>query len=135
MSLNFIHNFQQTIYRLLSGDDEIRLNIDKIYLSVVQDAKYPFVLINILNIENISQYAQDIYEVMFEICVFARDKNSVILTNLADKITNKLVANHYLSDSYYVASIKAANINFSRSADLITSKLTINYKALLKSNL
>ncbi|XVN43251.1 MAG: hypothetical protein RCG15_02940 [Candidatus Rickettsia vulgarisii] len=133
MSRNFINDFQQTIYRLLSGDDEIRLSIDKIYLSVVQDAKYPFLLINILNIKNISQYIQDIYEINFEICVFARDKNSVILTSLADKITNKLIT--YSSDRYNIASIKACNINFSRSADLITSKLTVNYKALLKSNL
>lgn len=138
MSLNFIQDFQLLVYRLLSDDSDIRLSVDKIYLSVVQDAKYPFLLLNIVQIENISQFMQDIYAIDFEICGFARDKNRVLLTNLADKITNKLRVGPYIASptrDYSVASMKACNISFTGSLDLITTKLTINYKALLKSNL
>ncbi|WP_375327108.1 hypothetical protein [Candidatus Tisiphia endosymbiont of Nemotelus uliginosus] len=134
MSLNFIQDFQQLTYRLLSGDPNIRLQVDRIYLSVVQDAKYPFILINILKADNISTRRQDIYEIDLEICGFARDKNQAVLTLLADQITNKLVVSSYLPQHYSVASLKACNINFGRSLDLITGKMTINYKALLKGN-
>ncbi len=138
MSLNFIQDFQQSLYKLLSGDSEIRLSVDRIYLSVVQDAKYPFLLINILKIENISKIMQDIYSIDFEICAFARDKNRAILSALADKIINRLIGDTLGQTSfmgnYSIASIKACNLSFSGSLDLITTKLTINYKALLKSN-
>ncbi|WP_341764539.1 hypothetical protein [Candidatus Tisiphia endosymbiont of Beris chalybata] len=134
MSLNFIQDFQQATYRLLSGEPNIRLQVDRIYLSVVQDAKYPFILINILKAENISTIKQDIYEIDFTICGFARDKKQVILTALADQITNKLTTSSYPTQTYIVASLKACNISFGHSHDLITAKMTINYKALLKSN-
>ncbi|MDR0774304.1 MAG: hypothetical protein LBE72_03210 [Rickettsia sp.] len=61
MSVNFIHDFHMTIYKLLSNDQDIRLSVDRIYISVVQDAKYPFLLINILKVENISRLNQNIY--------------------------------------------------------------------------
>ncbi|WP_417904753.1 Rpn family recombination-promoting nuclease/putative transposase [Candidatus Tisiphia endosymbiont of Micropterix aruncella] len=132
MSVNFIHDFHMTIYKLLSSDQDIRLSVDRIYISVVQDAKYPFLLINILKVENISRLDQNIYEVEFEISAFARDKNQGLLTLVAEKITNKLTANACILQDYIVASMKACNINFQRSSDLITTKLTIDYKALLK---
>ncbi len=134
MSVNFIHDFHMTIYKLLSNDQDIRLSVDRIYISVVQDAKYPFLLINILKVENISRLGQDIYQVEFEISAFARDKNQGLLTLLAEKITNKLTANSCILQDYIVAGMKACNINFQRSADLITTRLTIDYKALLKGN-
>ncbi len=134
MSVNFIHDFHMTIYKLLSNDQDIRLSVDRIYISVVQDAKYPCLLINILKVENISRLDQNIYEVEFEISAFARDKNQGLLTLLAEKITNKLTANACILQDYIVASMKACNINFQRSSDLITTKLTIDYKALLKGN-
>ncbi|MCC8399482.1 MAG: hypothetical protein LN563_02775 [Rickettsia endosymbiont of Platyusa sonomae] len=134
MSVNFIHDFHMSIYNLLSREPDIRLSVDRIYISVVQDAKYPFLLVNILKVENISRLGQDIYQVEFEISAFARDKNQGLLTLLAEKITNKLTANSCILQDYIVAGMKACNINFQRSSDLITTKLTIDYKALLKEN-
>lgn len=134
MTVNFIQDFQMTIYKLLSGDSDIRLSVDRIYLSVVQDAKYPFLLINIVKAENISKVIQDIYQVDFEIIAFARDKHQGLLTSLADKITNKLTEKSFILQNYIVAGIKACSMNFQRSNDLITTKLTINCKALLKEN-
>ncbi|WP_341754756.1 hypothetical protein [Candidatus Tisiphia endosymbiont of Dioctria rufipes] len=83
-----------------------------------------------MKVKNISRLDQNIYEVEFEISAFARDKNQGLLTLLAEKITNKLTANACILQDY--ASMKACNINFQRSSDLITTKLTIDYKALLK---
>ena len=134
MSINFIQDFQMTIFKLLSCDSDIRLSVDKIYLSVVQDAKYPFLLINIVKAENISRVTQSIYQLDFEIVAFARDKNQGLLAKLAAKITNKLTEKSCVLPNYIVAGIKACSMNFQRSNDLITTKLTINCKALLKEN-
>jgi hypothetical protein len=135
MSLNFIHDFQMTIYNLLSGAEEIRLNVDRIYLSVVQDAKYPFLLINILKAEDISKFSYAIYNIEFEICIFARDKNQGTLISLADKITNKLSSENNQLKDYIIAGTKLQEIVFHRSQDLVTNKLVILYKTLLKKGL
>jgi len=135
MSVNFIHDFHVTIYKILSSDQDIRLSVDKIYITVVQDAKYPFLLINILKADNLSKFNQDIYEVEFEICAFARDKNQGLLSALSNNIITKLSKNSFVTQGYMVAALKACSINFQRSSDLITTKLLINYKALLKMQL
>lgn len=135
MSLNFIHYFQIMIYKLLNEEEGIMLNVDRIYLSIVQDAKYPFLLINILKATNISEVRQRIYEVEFEICAFAREKKYTILTPLADIISRKLVPQSCKLPDSMVAGLKISNLEFQKSSDLVTSKLTINFKALIKENL
>lgn len=132
MAVNFIQDFQIAIYKLLSDDRDIRLSVDKIYLSVVHDAKYPFILINILQIKNLSKLFQNIYQLEFEISAFARDKNHGLFNILAERISNILTNNACRLQNYVVAGIKLCNINFQRSNDLITNKLVINYQALLK---
>jgi len=134
MSLNFIHDFQIMIYKLLNEEEDIMLNVDRIYLSIVQDAKYPFLLINILKVINISEVRQRIYEIEFEICAFARDKKHIILTLLADIISSKLVPNSCKLPGNIVAGLKICNLEFHKSSDLVTSKLTINFKSLIKEN-
>lgn len=132
MALDFIHNFQTHLYRTLCEDEQIRLSVDNIYLSVTQDAKYPFLLINIIKIKDLSQFTSKIYEVEFEICAFARDKSQKILAPLADKIVTKLTAENCKIIGYAVAGIKTGAINFQRGHDLLTTKLSINYVALIK---
>jgi len=133
--MNFIYDFQIKLHQLFSNDKEIRLTVDRIYLSIVQDAKYPFLLINILKIENMSKFNNPIYDIEFEICAFARDKNQGILVSLADKITNKLNSKTYILKDYIIAGMRAGNITFKPSIDLITTKLSVNYKALIKKDI
>lgn len=132
MSFNFIHDFQLKIYEQLSTEQEIRLKVEGIYLSVVQDAAYPFLLINILKIHNLSKFTAAIYNIEFEICAFARDKNQGMLASLADKITSKITAESCNFGNYLIAGIKAKEINFQRSQDLITTKMSIYYSTLIK---
>ncbi|WP_236609797.1 hypothetical protein [Rickettsia gravesii] len=47
------------MYKLLINNNEIKTKINKIHFSVVQDAKYPFLLVNILNVNNISTNVQN----------------------------------------------------------------------------
>jgi len=133
--MTFIYDFQIKLHQLLSSDEEIRLIADRIYLAIVQDAKYPFLLINILKAEDISKFMHPIYDVEFEICAFARDKNQGILISLADKITNRLNLKSSQLKDYIIAGMRLGDITFNSSQDLVTSKLTINYKALIKKDI
>lgn len=132
MSLKFIGDFQLKIYQTLAGDHDIRRSIDKIYVSVVADAKYPFLLINFLKVEDCSKTDQALYNIEFEICAFARDKTQGILVSLADMIVSKLTAAACRFENYLIVGIKSQYIAFDRSQDLVTTKLTVRYKALLK---
>jgi hypothetical protein len=132
MALSFIHDFHMKLHKLLSGDEKIRLKIDRVYISVVQDAKYPFLLINILRAVNLSKPELEMFEVEFEICIFARDKNQGNLTLLADLINTKLNPKNCHFNGYIIAGMRSQSINFQRGQDLITSKLTMLYKTLIK---
>ncbi|MFY9589576.1 hypothetical protein [Rickettsia endosymbiont of Halotydeus destructor] len=135
MYYNVIGDFQLSLYKLLANDIEIKQSVDQIYLSVMQDAKYPFLLINMLNIDNMANLKQNISRIEFEICIFANDKNRNISVSLADKIMNKIAVDSFELQNYILAGIKAGNMKFQNSKDLITTKLTINYQALLKQEI
>lgn len=132
MSFNFIHDFQIRIHRLLSLDEKIRLSVDRIYVAVVQDAKYPFLLINVLKTEDVSKFDLNMYNVEFEIAAFARDKNQGVLISLLEMVTNKLTSVSCNFDDYKISGIKSGEINFVHSQDLLTTKLSIMYKILLQ---
>ncbi|WP_253308566.1 MULTISPECIES: hypothetical protein [unclassified Rickettsia] len=130
-----IGDFQLSLYKLLANEDEIRQSIDQIYLSIMQDAKYPFLLINMLNVDNMANLKQNISRIEFEICIFANDKNRNISLELADKIINKIAVYSFELQNYILAGIKAGNMKFKDSNDLISTKLIINYQALLKQKI
>ncbi len=136
MALNYINDFQTSLYRQLTEDEGISSMVDKIYLSIKQDAKYPFLLISILKAQDLSQTIAStnykMYQIEFEIAVFTRDKNQGILTNIADKINSNLTAKNARVADYIVAGIKTSDLAFSSANDLLTSKLALTYHALLK---
>lgn len=132
MSLQFIHKFQLKIYSLLSEAEGIRNNVEKIHLSIVQDGKCPFLLISINKVRDISKFSCPIYEIDFEISIFARDKNQGLLTLIAENASKALTNADYHFDEYIIAGIKAGELSFTKAQDLVLNKLTISYKALLK---
>ncbi len=132
MSFNLIHDFQMTLYDLLEADKELRGSIEGIYLSLVQDAKYPFLLINILRITNVSGSFCLACNVEFEISVFARDKSRSKLILLADKVISRLNLAVSQSKDYTIAGAHLRELAFYPSHDLVTTKLSMLYQALLK---
>ncbi len=132
MSLSFIDEMQMSLHKLLSETPEIRLVVDRIYITTQQDAKYPFLLINIVQINNISKIRQKIYEVDFEISIFTREKNSKILTILVDNITEIIIKTPAQLKNHIIIGINYNNIIFQKAHDLITTKVTINFKILIK---
>ncbi|WP_231288651.1 hypothetical protein [Rickettsia rhipicephali] len=119
------------MYKLLINDNEIKTKINKIYFPVVQDTKCPFLLVNILNVNNISTNVQNIMQLEFAICIFTNDKNRNIALSLVSKISDKI--EHHSFEN--VAGIKTNKIEFHTSKDLVSTKLVMNYQALLKQKI
>lgn len=132
MSLNFIHDFQRKIHSVLSKNHKIRNQIQNIYLSVVQDGKYPFLLINVQKASDLSRYEEFIFEVDFEICAFSRSHKQSFLLPLANEISACLIPKECKFEQYLVAGLKLIDVNFQKAGDLLSNKLTMNYKALIK---
>jgi hypothetical protein len=132
---DIIYDFQHSLYNLFINDEGISSKIDGVYLSVVQDAKYPFLLINILNIDNMSVLWQNIAKIDFEICIFTNDKNRNVSFELAQGVTNKINTHSFELTSSALAGIKVINVMLQNSKDLISTKLTIIYQALLKQKI
>jgi len=135
MSITFIHDFQNQLYSVLSGDKEIMDFVNKIYFGVVQDGKCPFLLINIVKAEDLSRHLESIYSVEFKISAYAKDHNYQLLVKLADQIVKILAEADSYFAGYVIAGIKANNLQFDKAKDLVLNKLTINYKALIKKEM
>lgn len=105
-----------------------------IYLSVQQDAKYPFIMLSILEANDISKHGVDMYEVNFEVCIFVREKAQEFLLKTASNIVASLKPGLLIGGEYSVLSMKDVGLEFVRGHDLLTNKALINYKALLQKN-
>ncbi len=132
MSLTFIHDFQNQLYKTLYEDSEIKSSVKKIYLGAVQDGKTPFLLITILKAEDFSRHLESIYSVEFRISAYAKDNHHKLLIKLADRVVTLISDSNNNFAGYIIAGIKANNIQFEKAKDLVLNKLTINYKALIK---
>jgi hypothetical protein len=135
MSFKFIQDFQINLYKILAENSELQKIVNNIYFSVVQDAKYPFLLINILKISNNSKFNQSIYDIEFEICIFARDKNNSILISIAKLIIAILEIKVATFEDYMIIGIKPSEITFNSSQDLVTHKMGIHYKTILRERI
>ncbi len=135
MSLQFIYQFQARVYELFCASRDIRSLVTGIYLLVQHDAKHPFILISILKVNDISKYEMAIYEIDFEISIFARDKSLESLLKIVSNIASVLKPGVFDGQGYKVASIKHLGLEFVRGHDLLTTKIVMNYKALIQGAL
>lgn len=135
MSLNFIYNFQLKIHQTLSENENLKLHIKEIYLSTIQDGAYPFILVNLLKIADKSKFAQTIYSVDFELCIFSRDKNKKNLLQISDLINGIIIPKNLAFGGYNIAGVKLNDLTFDEAKDLVHNKLTMHYKSMLKKEL
>lgn len=132
MSLSFISVLQEKLYEVLKRHELFRLMNIGVYFAVQQDAKYPFILINILKSSNLSNASVERYEVDFELCIFVRGKGQDTLLKIGNAITNLLKVENLSSEHYHLIGINNKFSEWVRGQDLMTMKLVINYKALLR---
>lgn len=129
MSLTLINNFQNKIYNSLLTDQAIKAVVKKIYIGVTHDAKPPFLLIEITGVTNLSIHKAQIYDVEFEISLYAKDTNHNLLVKLADSITENISKLSNLFNDFTIDGIKANSVVFNRAKDLVLNKLSISYQA------
>lgn len=127
MSLEYIYLFQKQLYELLQKQE-----LPKVYLSIQQDAKYPFILLNLQKVLDISEYHLLTYDVDFEICIFARDKAQENLLKMAHIIEQTLSTATLTHELFNALSIKSQATEWVRGHDLLTTKLILQYKILLQ---
>lgn len=132
MSLSLVHEFKTHIYQLLCGHKLIIDNINNIYISVQQDARYPFILINFLNLKDCSKFDVAIYNINFEIAIFIRNKNPSSSLSLVDEINKIFELKKYRFGKYSVLGIEMSDLNFSQCQDLITTKTSIIFNSTIK---
>jgi len=132
MSLTFIYEFQNSLYKLLSEDPEISNSVKKIYFGAVQDGVSPCLLIIISRAEDLSRHMESIYSIEFQIAAYAKDHHYQLLIKLADRIITLFLEPTSNFSEYIIAAIKANNFQFEKAKDLVLNKLTINCKALIK---
>ena len=130
MSLDFIYTFKLKILAAL--ETLLETHVKKIYISVVQDGNYPFILINFIKVDNYSSPIQAIYLLEFEICIFSREQNKKILLNISDLISNLLSVDTLKIPCYIIAGLKLNDLFFDEARDLIHNKLTMSYKSMIK---
>ncbi|MCC2646864.1 MAG: hypothetical protein K0R02_929 [Rickettsiaceae bacterium] len=130
--LDIIYKFQEMLYKLLTQDQSLKEKINGVYLTIQQDAKYPYLLINNLKAKSLSLHNKNQYEVEFNILVFSRDSNPLQLMLIGENIAKIITIDSLKSDNFNIINIKAGNFEISPSHDLLTSKLVIGYKMLLR---
>jgi hypothetical protein len=131
MAIASVALFKLNIYEILAKSEELSKQIKQIYFSVAQNAEYPFLLINILEIQDLSKFDRPIYEVKFEICVYAKDKATVVLCAIADCVIDVLAKLHNFQTEYIISGMRASNLSFEQSQDLVSTKMSINFNALI----
>jgi predicted house-cleaning noncanonical NTP pyrophosphatase (MazG superfamily) len=131
MPLKSVGSFQRKIYEVLIEDAKLKQETIGVYLSVQQDAKYPFILINLLKLDDLSKYNKFSYEIEFEICLFSKDKNQEKLLYILDHITNVIQPSMIGIANYHVVAIKFSKAEWVRGQDNLTIKIITKYKALI----
>lgn len=131
MALDFIHRFQLKIKEVLEGA-LVRDHVMQVCLSVSLEGNYPFILVNILKVEDVSKAALNIYSIEFEICIFSNERTKKTLINVSHLVEPLIVPERLTITGYSIAGLKLNELFFSEAKDLLHNKLTMRYKTMIK---
>lgn len=132
MSLSFINSFQNKIYDALKNAQIFKDAGMGIYISAQQDTKCPFIIINILKVQNLSISAVENYEIDFQISIFTKEKKQDFLFKMLEKIADLMIPANLHTLSYNIIGTRFSDIEFTSGHDNITKKITLNYKSLIR---
>lgn len=132
MSLSFIYAFQSKLYEVIKNNEIINSVINGVFISTQRDEKYPFILINILKITNLMNFAVENYEVDFQICIFSKEKTQDLLFKIISEISEILVEENLSLENYKVIAINHNITELIRGQEFSATKTIINYKALIQ---
>jgi len=133
MSLQSIGHLQKAIYEMLKTDEQLTKMVAGIYLSVQQDAKYPFILVSLVLLKDMSKYSKKIYDVDFEISLFTRDRVQEPILKISDHISNLMESKPIGIVDVHVISMRKHSIEWVRGQDGMSSKIVMKYKGIIGS--
>jgi len=133
MSLQSIGHFQNAIYEMLKTDEKLTKMVVGIYLSVQHDAKYPFILLSLVLLQDVSKYSKKIYDVDFEVSLFTRDRVQEPILKIADHISHLIESKPIRIADANVISMRKNSIEWVRGQDGMSSKLVMKYKGMIGS--
>ena len=131
MSLQSIGHFQKAIYEMLKMDEQLAKMVAGIYLSVQQDAKYPFVLVSLISLQDVSKCSKKIYDINFEIALFTRDRVQEPILKIADHISHLMESKPIGIAETNVISMRKNSIEWVRGQDGMTNKIVMKYKGII----
>jgi len=132
MSLSITGNFINNIYHVLSSHEEIKLLVSQVCMSVPSVPTYPFILVELNELKAQSSLTQSSYNVDFDVWLFLREKNPQIGFDIANKIDMCLIKSQTNFTDYTILGMQKQNITLSKSADALTTKLSIKYLSLIR---
>lgn len=132
MSYNFIDQFLEHIYKIIQQIDSIKEGkIKGIHFNVNSREDFPCIYIITKMVEDKSKFDQKIYQVEFEISAHDRHYGNQFLNNLASEIKEVLIKKNCSFKDHEVIGIANNKIEFEQARDLVSSKVTMNYKAMI----
>lgn len=127
-------DFKSSLRKFLSEREEISSRVAKFYIAPAKGVKYPFLLIGLDELKNNSNPFLRSYETKFRLEVFSRDKKDD-LSFLADALIKAMDSKKPEIADYTTIGINLDKVFFELGEDLVTNKLTLTYKALLRKEI
>lgn len=131
MGIKSVGKFQRRIYEILSGDPNLSTNLSGIFLSVPRDAKYPFLTINLLRMNDLSKHVRYKYEIEFEICLIGKDNNQERILSIADYVIDIINPNIQGLAEYQILALRFINADWIRGVCPNSTKISLKFKALI----
>lgn len=131
MSYNFLNQFRIKLYKLISEIGLVKTHIKKILFSIKQNEIFPVIYIRINRVNDLSKYNYEMFEVDFDILIFLNDTNGELAFSIASEIKSTLKAVDCSFSNYIIAGISCQNLSMEQAKDLVSSKLTLEYKSLI----
>lgn len=131
MSVKSVGKFQRRIYEVLAEDSNLSEKLSGIYLSAPRDVKYPFLLINLLKMHDLSKHIRFNYEIEFEISLICKDHNQERILSIADSIIDIINPNMQGLSEYQILALRFINADWIRGVGPNSNKICLNFKALI----
>lgn len=132
MSYSFIDEFLEHLYKIVHQISFVQNgSIKGVYLNVNDREEFPCIYIMIRSIEDKSRFDNKMYQIEFEILVYVRQQGNKFLIQLASEIQSILTEKNCAFAAYDVIGVANNKIDFAQARDLISSKLSMYYQAMI----
>lgn len=131
MALKSVGDFQRRIYEVLLEHSILSRKLSGVYLSAPRDTKYPFLVINLVKMKDLSKHIRFNYEIEFELGLYGKDNNQARLLSMADQIIDMINPNIQGLSDYQILALRFVHADWIRGMGANSCKISLNFKALI----